>query len=250
MNEEITGLVGAAAADLADQQGFLEPALELLTLGGPVAMILIAMSVVALTVILAKLWQFRGMRIGNARAAREALRIYRAGNSLEALEVVDGSVNPAAGALARAIRGQGSKLPETTVREEVIRYGADVLESLRTGFRTLEIISSLAPLLGLFGTVLGMIEAFRAMEQAGHQVNPAVLSGGIWEALLTTALGLGVAIPVVIVLGFLERRVDRLAHEMSHLVTGIFTVDLSGEIGKEEHVGPASLRGGSATSGD
>ena len=250
MKEETAGLIGETASELPVRQEPLERVLELLGLGGPVAMILIAMSVVALTIILAKLWQFSSVRIGNVRAAHDAFRLYRAGYSREALAVADGSVNPAAGALARAIRGQGSDLPETAVREEVMRYGTDVLESLRAGFRALEIISSLAPLLGLFGTVLGMIEAFRAMEQAGHQVNPAALSGGIWEALLTTALGLGVAIPVVVALGFLERRVDRLAHEMSHVVTGIFTADLSGETEREDRVGPVHLRVRSAAAGD
>lgn len=231
MDEETAGLVGEAAPEPPVGQELAERALDLLGLGGPVAIILIATSVMALTIILAKLRQLGAMRIGNPRAAHDALGLYRAGRSREALAVAGDSLNPAAAALARAIRGQQRALPEAVVREEVMRYGADTLESLRTGFRALEIIASLAPLLGLFGTVLGMIEAFREMEQAGHRVNPAVLSGGIWEALLTTALGLGVAIPVVVALGWLERRVDRLAHEMGHVVTGIFTIDLSGETG-------------------
>ncbi len=57
-----------------------------------------------------------------------------------------------------------------------------------------------------------MIEAFRQLEAAGNQVNPAILSGGIWEALLTTAVGLAVAIPAVVALNWLERRIERLAH--------------------------------------
>jgi len=96
-------------------------------------------------------------------------------------------------------------------------------------------IASLSPLLGLLGTVLGMIDAFRDMEQSGNQVNPAVLSGGIWEALITTALGLAVAIMVVVILGLLERKVDRLSHEMSHIVTGIFTTDLSEDSAGDDH---------------
>jgi len=73
-----------------------------------------------------------------------------------------------------------------------------------------------------------MIEAFRQLEAAGNQVNPAILSGGIWEALLTTAVGLAVAMPSVAALNWLERRVDRLAHEMDSTVSRVFTVDLSG----------------------
>lgn len=131
-------------------------------------------------------------------------------------------------------------IPETALREEILCFGEDMLESLRAGFRPLELIASLAPLLGLLGTVLGMIEAFREMEGAGNQVNPAVLSGGIWQALLTTALGLSVAIPVVAAHGWLERRVDRLAHEMGSQVTRFFVTDLSEEM--EEEGGPADSR--------
>lgn len=235
---------------LVTGQEILERSQELFGLGGPVAAVLFMMSVVALTIVVAKLWQLGAVRVGNRRAARRALQLYRAGRWREALSVGDASANPAAAALTRAIRGQQKALPEATVREEVMRYGAEALESLRSGFRALEIIASLAPLLGLFGTVLGMIEAFQAMEQAGNQVNPAVLSGGIWEALLTTALGLGVAMPVVVVLGWLERRVDRLAHEMDHVVSGVFTVDLSRDTEQEYRVGSAPIGAGVAAAGD
>jgi len=105
-----------------------------------------------------------------------------------------------------------------------------------------------APLLGLFGTVLGMIEAFRKLAEAGNQVNPAILSGGIWEALLTTAVGLAVAIPVVVLCNWFERRVERVGHEMESLVTQVFTQDLSQDLivtGVDTH-DSASLRLASA----
>lgn len=116
------------------------------------------------------------------------------------------------------------------VREEVLLYGGDVLQSLRAWLRPLEVIASLAPLLGLFGTVLGMITTFQQLEAAGNQVNPAILSGGLWVALLTTAVGLAVAMPVVVILNWLERQVDHLAHEIENAVTRIFTEDLSEDL--------------------
>lgn len=202
--------------------------LDLIRLGGPVVVILIVMSILAVAIFLLKLGQFRGSRVFDRKTPRAALNIYRIGSPAEAASVAGRSPNPAAQVLVRAIRGKHrSDLPAAMVREEVLRYGADQLERLRSHFRALEVIASLAPLLGLFGTVLGMIEAFRALEQAGAQVNPAVLSGGIWEALLTTAVGLAVAMPVIVALNWLERAVDRLAHEMDNVVTQIFTADLS-----------------------
>ena len=235
--------------------GTFDQALELLQAGGPVVAILIATSVVALTIILLKLWQFQSLRLGDSRLAQQALRLYQAGRPGEALTLAARSRNPVAQALARALRGQQRGLPEAKVREEVLRFGGDLLANLRGWFRPLEVIASLAPLLGLFGTVLGMIEAFRQLERAGNQVNPAILSGGIWEALLTTAVGLAVAIPVVVILNWLERRVDRLAHEMDNTVTQVFTEDLSGEQAEDafgsadsecyvpQHLSPAAATG-------
>ena len=233
MNEEMPDS-GTVPLDPAPE-GFIERSLELLEAGGPVVAILIATSVLALTIVFLKLWQFRAARLGGSRVAQEALRLQQAGRPGEALALVERSPNPVAQALARALRGQALGLPEAKVREEVLRYGGDVLEALRAWFRPLEVIASLAPLLGLFGTVLGMIEAFRQLEQAGNQVNPAILSGGIWEALLTTAAGLAVAIPVVVILNWLERRVDRLAHEMDSVVTRAFTPDLSGDLAQDAY---------------
>jgi biopolymer transport protein ExbB len=201
---------------------------SLLLLGGPVVAILLAMSIVSLAITLLKLHQFRAARIGDRRTPQQALRLYESGRSREALGLLAEARNPAARVLALAIRGRlHREWTESKLREEVARVGRDLLEDLRCYLRPLEVIAALAPLLGLFGTVLGMIEAFRRMEQAGSQVSPAVLSGGIWEALLTTAVGLAVAIPAVAVLSWLERSIERLGHEMESVVTRVFTGGLT-----------------------
>lgn len=225
-----TGLSGAAGRALA-----------LIDAGGPIVVILLAMSVVALAIVFLKLWQFRAVRIGERKPIREAIALHRGGRVEEALAVLRPSRNPIARVLERAIRGRMREdLPESKVREEAVRVGSDQIEALRGLFRPLEVIASLAPLLGLFGTVLGMIDAFRNMERAGARVDPAILSGGIWEALLTTAVGLAVAIPVVAVLNWLERVVDRLSHDMESAVTQIFTEDLL--VSPEVSRGPIRLR--------
>lgn len=238
----VTMPVGDAVAATAPA-GVLEQAWTFLVAGGPVVAVLLAMSVVALAIILVKLWQFRTVRIGERRQARHALALHRAGRSGEAAVALGGARNPAAQVLALAIRGQmRGDLPPVVIREEVMRIGADRLEALRSGLRPLEVIASLAPLLGLFGTVLGMIGAFQELEAAGSQVNPSVLSGGIWEALLTTAVGLAVAIPVVAVLNWLERAVDRLAHDMESIIVQAFTPDLTAPSSSDPRHEPARLR--------
>lgn len=197
-----------------------------LELGGPVVAILLALSVIALAVILLKLYQFAraGTRVPEAvgravdafheRRFGDGERMLRGERGL-AVDIVSGTVS--------ALRAPN--VDRSVARENVTRLAADHLASLRQHFRTLEVIASLAPLLGLFGTVLGMIEAFRELEAAGSQIDPSLLSGGIWEALLTTAVGLAVAIPTVAVLNLLEQRVDSFAHQLDSLISRLFTGD-------------------------
>lgn len=199
-----------------------------LLVGGPVVILLALMSIMAITIIVAKLMQFRATGISDFRTAREALALYRTGNAPAALAATRRSRSPVARVARRTLELKGRQdLPEPLMREEIMQYGADALEELRSHLRTLEVIASLAPLLGLFGTVLGMIQAFQALQAAGNQVNPALLSGGIWQALLTTAVGLGVAMPVMVAVNWFERLVDRQAQAMDSVVTRILILDPS-----------------------
>lgn len=200
---------------------------EWLQIGGPVVAILLVMSLLALTITIVKLLQFRAARLGQRRIAQQALSLYRSGRKREALMLASRSPNPVARLVVAAIHGQlQARLSEDHVREELHRLAAGYLESLRVYLRPLEVIASLAPLLGLLGTVLGMIKAFQQLQVAGANVDPAMLSGGIWEALLTTAVGLAVAIPVVMIVNTFDRMLGRLAHDMNDAVSQIFTEDL------------------------
>ena len=213
----------AAKASSAFQQ-----VIDTLMLGGPVVLILVAMSVVGVTIAVLKIWQFWSLRVFSLANVRCAAGLYRAGQPLEALICVQGDRSPVAQTMTHAIRGaMREDIDGDEVREEVARFGTSRMHALRAYLRPIEVIASLAPLLGLFGTVLGMIEAFRKMESAGNQVNPAVLSGGIWEALLTTAVGLAVAIPMVAILTWLERVVERTEFETEDAVTRVFARDLA-----------------------
>jgi biopolymer transport protein ExbB len=80
--------------------------------------------------------------------------------------------------------------------------------------QALATIANITPLLGLLGTVLGMIKAFMVIQEMGGKVNASVLAGGIWEAMLTTALGLAVALPTMVAHSYLSARVDRFEAQM------------------------------------
>ena len=79
---------------------------------------------------------------------------------------------------------------------------------------TLALVANVAPLLGLMGTVTGMIKAFQAIQNLGGKVNASVLAGGIWEAMLTTAEGLAVAIPALVAHHMLQGKVHNLVADL------------------------------------
>ncbi|MEM6972933.1 MAG: MotA/TolQ/ExbB proton channel family protein [Pseudomonadota bacterium] len=228
------GQVDPLLADLAATTGgatsgqafdALGSALDLFEAGGPVVAILGAMSIFALAIILAKLMQFSAAGTGDRRSVREVLTMLKSGRLGEAFARARGSRNIAATILAEAMEGQARGVAEARVREACYCEAQLRIEALRGWMRPLEVIGTLAPLLGLFGTVLGMIEAFGQLEAAGSQVDPAILSGGIWEALLTTAVGLAVAIPVVAAVNWFERRVERVEHDIDTGLAGLFGTD-------------------------
>lgn len=201
----------------------LSALMELLELGGPVVALLILMSVYGLAIVVLKLWQFRTIRLGDRNFIESAIEAWRHGDTHKAGQALKGSPNPIAQAMNLVVKGSEAGVPEDSLREEVARTAARDINVLRRHFRPLEVIGNIAPLLGLLGTVIGMIAAFNQLEAAGSQVDPSVLSGGIWEALLTTAVGLVVAIPAVAMLNFLERSVERLHEDMQDALSRLFT---------------------------
>jgi biopolymer transport protein ExbB len=140
--------------------------------------------------------------------------------------LINGHQNPSAKALSRCLQLFSNKyLNLQQARDEAYRGARLQAEQLSSHLRILEVIATLAPLLGLLGTVLGMIEAFRAMEAAGEHVNPAILSGGIWQALLTTAAGLIVAIPISVLHSWLERCTERQTKSIQNTIEYAFTLN-------------------------
>jgi len=172
-----------------------------------------------------KVLELLGPTLRGEAAARAAVADFRAGNARAAWDRIDGRRGLAPDLVRGAIKGLAEGRDPAHLREDAAPASAEGLEGLRSWLHPLEVIAALAPLLGLFGTVLGMIDAFAAMEAAGSRVDPAVLSGGTWEALLTTAVGLAVAIPAVGAFNCVERRIERAEHAHDTLISALFTAD-------------------------
>jgi len=182
---------------------------SLVKLGGPVVAILIVLSVLALAIILMKLFQFAVQKVGRRNQVQQGWMLWSHGDTPAALAVLDRDRSAVASVLRVAIRlGAQAGVPRHVVEEEVGRVAVTRIYGLQRGLRALDAIAQIAPLLGLFGTVIGMIEAFQTLQQAGNSVDPSILAGGIWVALLTTATGLAVAMPVSLVLTWFESRIE------------------------------------------
>ncbi len=197
-----------------------------LELGGHVSALLVLLSLISLTVIIYKTIEITRERLRDRGKIRQALAHWQQGRYQDAANSVSGCKKGIGRLLWVAMQGRQTKdVSESALREEIQRLASKHVERLRRYLRLLENIGTISPLLGLFGTVLGMIEAFRQMESAGSQVDPAVLSGGIWQALLTTGVGLAVAIPTVLAHQWLERRVDSHVHDIEDSTTQVFTAN-------------------------
>ncbi len=200
---------------LADGIGLLEK-------GGPVMFVILGLSVLGLAIVLVKIFHFARARAGREGFADRALEALARQDFVAALDALGERNHPVARVMRVAIEtARAPGLAEKEREAEIVRVGSNELRELESFLRGLEIVASLSPLLGLLGTVFGMIEAFAELERAGAQVNAALLAGGIWEALLTTAFGLTVGIPALAAFHLFEGQVERIQAAMRDAVARV-----------------------------
>jgi biopolymer transport protein ExbB len=184
--------------------------LDLLAKGGWVMYLILACSVAALAIVIERALVFWRQRNDDEELMGAVAEQLEAGSADGALTACRGARGPVSEVLERCLHewDAGSER-----MEDAASYaGNRVVERLDKRLRGLSIISQSTPLLGLLGTVLGMIRTFMRIEELGGEVSVSALAGGIWEALLTTAFGLTVAIPCLFMYHWFEAR---LAHYAS-----------------------------------
>ena len=195
---------------------------EFLNRGGPALWLIALLSVVTLGLILWKLWRLSRLGAWRRDATENAVTLWQKGQHEAALAAVQHRSGLRARVVKTAMRAV-AQLPPEDAREETARVARGALMEAGSGLRALDLIATIAPLVGLLGTVLGMIEAFQALQDSGARADPAALAGGIWEALLTTAAGMAVAIPASMALSWFDSIGNRLAHDFDDLATRILT---------------------------
>ncbi|WP_456389056.1 MotA/TolQ/ExbB proton channel family protein [Profundibacter sp.] len=197
--------------------------LDFLDRGGATLWLIAALSVLTLTLILWKAWHLALMGAWSGSATQRAISLWTDEQPDAALAILAGrrSLRARLAHVAMSAR-LDPDLDDSQAREETSRCARADLGAARRGLRALELISTIAPLLGLLGTVLGMIAAFQTLQEAGARADPSALAGGIWVALLTTAAGMAVAIPAGVALSWFESVSDRLQADMEDAATRIF----------------------------
>jgi biopolymer transport protein ExbB len=166
--------------------------------GGVLMVPILACSVATLAIILQKTWEYRTIQ----RQLNAPIKVIQ--------ERHPAIMTPLLDAIDRDLGDN-----------EISLIGTVVVRRLEQGLGTLSLISVISPLLGLTGTVLGMIRAFQAIAEVGTRVEPALLATGIWEALITTASGLLVAIVAHVAFHYLDQRMGEIALNLKEITLAL-----------------------------
>jgi len=188
---------------------------DLVVKGGPVMIPIGLCSLIALTVIVERAVYLRKRRVippSFWHGLRAVLKGHH-GNRVEAIAFCRSDGSPTATVFAGALRWLGS--PREVLERQIQESAQRVVRDLRRRLRSLSVIASLATLLGLLGTITGMIDAFQTVAASGEALGRTeLLARGIYEAMITTAAGLIVAIPATVAFHWLSAKVESLMVDM------------------------------------
>src|SRR5689334_19726962 len=184
---------------------------EIVRAGGPFMWPIIVCSVIAAAIVLERLWSLQQRRVIPADLTRRIWALVEAGQVNDKVIAALQGNSPLGKLLAVGLANRNR--PREVLMERLEDEGRHVAHDLDRFLNTLGSIAGVAPLLGLLGTVTGIIKAFSAIHEGGLG-DPRLLSGGISEALITTAAGLCVAIPSYIAYRYLRGRVESIVVQM------------------------------------
>jgi biopolymer transport protein ExbB len=187
---------------------------------------LMLLSVYAVAVVIFKVVQFRKANVFDRSFIEPALREIKQGDRVRATRILAGIDGP----IARIMRVTfecvaNREMSQKSKEAEITRVGSGDIRYLEAHLRGLEMTANIAPLMGLLGTVIGMISSFSKLSLSGTRVDPTLLAGGIWEALLTTAGGLAVAIPALAAHYVLDGVIEKVRTTMKDVSVQILSLE-------------------------
>lgn len=198
---------------------------ELIQKGGPVMYPIILCSVLALAIVIERFYHLYKARIDTKDFMNNVEITIKRNRIAEAIKICDKTPGP----ISRIVKACILKhdRPRQEIRESIEDAGHQEVPRLEKHLSLLATIAHISPLLGLLGTVTGMVRAFQIIQEKSvsfNPVSPGDLAGGIWEALLTTVAGLIVAIPTVVAYNYLVSRVDEFVLEMERSAAEVMNI--------------------------
>lgn len=195
---------------------------DMIQKGGSVMYLIIILSIIALGIVIERIYNFNRARIDSQKFMDQIINNLKRNKIIEAIEMCSQAPGPIAHIIKAGILKHDRSKPE--IKEAVDEAAQLEIPRLEKHLPILATIAHIAPLLGLLGTVNGMIKAFQIIQQKAFTmtpVNPGDLSGGIWESLLATLAGLSVAIPTYVAYNYLINQVDTLVFDMERSATDL-----------------------------
>jgi len=190
--------------------------------GGVLMIPIIFCSVLALAIIIERIFALHQAQINTQEFMARIREVLKRNKIMEAIQICEETPGPIAQILKAGILKYDKG--REAIKEAIDDAGRHEVPRLERYLNVLSTITNVAPLLGFLGTVSGMIRAFMKIQEKGGAANPGDLANGIWEALLTTAAGLAVAIPVLVVYNYLVSRVDGFVLDMERSSTDLVEI--------------------------
>ena len=194
----------------------------LLANGGPVMWLILIAAATAAVVFVERALYCHRSQINSAEFLNGVRTVMKRGNVVEAIAICDATAGPGARLVKSAILAR--ELGRERVREAVEEAGLVEVPRLEEKLNLLATIAQIAPLIGLFGTVLGFIDVFGQIEQAGLYAHMELLSHGVWKALVCAAGGIAVAIPAHAGYNYLVSRVNKIILDMERAAAEITNI--------------------------
>ena len=188
--------------------------------GGPVMWPILLCSIFAFAIILEKFWHLHKIRVDNQKFLADILDKMKHHQVKDALQICDNINSPIAHILKAGILKYDRSREQ--IKEAIEDASLYEIPKIEKNLSALATIAHVSPLLGLLGTVTGMVRCFQTIQMktvALHPVSPGDLAGGIWEALLTTVAGLIVAIPTFVAYNYLVNQINSFILEMEKAST-------------------------------
>ncbi|HNU95252.1 MAG TPA: MotA/TolQ/ExbB proton channel family protein [Bacillota bacterium] len=202
--------------------------LKYISAGGPVMYPIILCSVVGLAVSIQKIIQLLLSPTGSDQLMRSVKINMSQGRPVEAMQAAKAAKGPVAGLARAAVSNYGR--PYSEIKDAIEMAGREEVHAMERKMNVLDGIVTLAPLLGLLGTVTGLIKNFQVLSAFAGLTTPAQLSGGIAEAMITTAAGLIVAAPLMLVYSWLSVVIDDKVAEMDRRAAELLAIT-AGDVG-------------------